>query len=167
MVVLGHIAGPYGVAGWVRVEPYTETVDALLGFHEWWLGRGEGDWRRAAVTGARAHGSGVVAQLAGIADRDAALALKGTELAVPRSALPAVAPGEMYREDLVGFAVVNRDGRMLGQVSGVTEHGAHPILQVRRDEGGATERLIPYVPAVIDGVDLDARRIEVDWGEDY
>ena len=167
MVVLGRIIGAYGVAGWVKVEPYTETSDALLGFGEWWLGHGEGEWRRATVSAARVHGSNVVAQLAGIDDRDAALELTGNVLAVPRSALPQTSPEEIYREDLVGLTVVNREGRVLGQVSGVTEHGAHPILQVAREEGGTPERLIPYVPAVIDGVDLEARRIDVDWGEDY
>lgn len=159
--------GAFGVAGWVKVDPYTESSDALLQFQEWWLkAPRDGDWRSMKVRAARVHGDSVVAQFAGIDDRDVALSLKGSELGVPRSALPPTAEGEIYWSDLVGLIVVNREGRTLGQVTGITAHGAHPLLQVTGDDG-SSERLIPYVPAVIDGVDMDAGRIEVDWGEDY
>jgi 16S rRNA processing protein RimM len=93
-----------------------------------------------------------------------ALALKGFEVGVPRSALPSV-QGEIYWEDLKGLAVVNRSGVPLGEVVGVVEHGAHPVLRVALEAG--PERLIPYVPAIIDRVDVDTRRIEVDWEADY
>ncbi len=112
------------------------------------------------------HGDVLVAQLSGIDDREQAFALRGFEIGVPRSALPPAGTDEVYWADLVGFAVVNREGQVLGEVEGVTAHGAHPLLRVRR-AGGGPERLIPYVPAVIDGVDVQARRIDADWGEDY
>lgn len=116
----------------------------------------------------RMHADTVVAQLAGVDSREAALALKGSEIAVPRAALPAASANEIYWADLVGLDVVNREGVALGRVVGVTEHGAHPLLRVAPPEGAAgAERLIPYVPAHVDRVDLAARRIDVDWGVDF
>lgn len=168
MVVLGHVAGAHGVAGWLRIEPYTQTPDSLLAFRQWWLADATRmEWRCMHVSAARVHGSSVIAQLEGMQDRDAALALKGEVIAVPRSALPATSSDEIYCTDLIGLVVVNREGRVLGRVSGVTEHGAHPLLQVARSGDATAQQLIPYVPAVIDAVDLSAGRIEVDWGEDY
>ncbi|MEO5699510.1 MAG: ribosome maturation factor RimM [Casimicrobiaceae bacterium] len=174
MVVLGHVQGAYGVAGWVKVVPYTETDSGLLQYGTWWLrSPGGASWQARRRTAGRLQGDTVVAQIDGIVDREAALALKGSEVAVPRSALPPVEQGEMYWSDLVGLTVMNRQGQCLGRVRGVTAHAAHPLLQVVRDgapegAGGAErERLIPYVPPVIDAVDLAGRCIEVDWGEDF
>lgn len=167
MVAMGHVLGAYGVAGWIKVSAYTEAQEGLLDFPAWWLQRpGEPAWHRWACIDGRLQGDTVVAQLEGIGDRDAALALKGSIVGVPRSALPAAAEGEIYWADLVGLEVVNREGRVLGCVRAVTAHAAHPLLQVVAAAGGA-ERLIPYVPAVIDAVDLERGRIEVDWGEDF
>jgi ribosomal 30S subunit maturation factor RimM len=64
--------------------------------------------------------------------------------------------------------VRNRTGVLLGEVVGMTEHGAHPLLRVARPAGTpGPERLIPYVPAIVDHVDVAAGRIDVDWGEDF
>ena len=85
-----------------------------------------------------------------------------------RNALPAAGDGEHYWDDLTGFAVRNRAGVLLGEVSGLTEHGAHPLLRVSRPAGvEGAERLIPFVPAIVDRVDVQAARIDVDWGEDF
>jgi 16S rRNA processing protein RimM len=82
--------------------------------------------------------------------------------------LPAAGTGEIYVDELVGLAVANRAGAVLGEVAEVVEHGAHPLLQVARPEGSpGAARLIPFVPAIVVEVDVDARRIVVDWGEDF
>ena len=95
----------------------------------------------------------------------AALALSLGTVAV---ATPAAAQGEIYWEDLTGLAVVNRKGVLLGEVLGIVAHGAHPLLRVASPgEAAGAERLIPYVPAIIDAVDVEAGRIDVDWGADY
>ncbi len=169
MVVLGHVLGAYGVAGWIKVATYTATPTAPLDYPVWWLRRpGTAAWQERARIAGRSHGRAVVAQLAGVDDREAARALKGSEVGVPRSALPPAEEGEIYWADLVGLTVVNREGKLLGRVRDVTTHAAHPILQVTgMEEEGEPERLIPYVAAVIDAVDLAGGRIEVDWGEDF
>ena len=114
------------------------------------------------------HSGALVVALEGVDTREAAHALKGSRVGVPRTALPAPTEGEIYWDDLTGLAVLNRAGVLLGRVAGMTEHGAHPLLRVERPAGSAgPERLIPYVPAIVDRVDLPGGRIEVDWGEDY
>jgi 16S rRNA processing protein RimM len=84
---------------------------------------------------------------------------------VPRAALPAAADNEIYWADLVGLAVVNREGVALGEVREVADFGAHPMLRVV--DAGGVERLIPFVVAYVDSVDVAARRVDVDWQPDY
>jgi len=164
---MGRVAGRFGVRGWVRVTPWSEDPAALLGHPVWWLRRpctGE-DWQQMEVVSARPHTASLVAELRGVASREAAMALRGFEIGLPRDALAAPGKEQHYWFDLEGMEVVNRAGLPLGRVSEVTAHGAHAILHVVA--AGAAERLIPFVPAYIDCVDADARRIDVDWEPDY
>jgi 16S rRNA processing protein RimM len=167
MVVMARVLAPYGVQGWIKTRPYTESIEALLQYTAWWLApaRDEGAWRRFDVLAARQQGDTLVASLRGVDDRDAALKWRGAWVAVPRSALPAPAAGEFYWSDLVGLSVVNRAGETLGRVSKVLETGAHPVLQVEAED--AAERLIPIVSAYIDAIDTAAGRILVDWPADF
>jgi 16S rRNA processing protein RimM len=79
--------------------------------------------------------------------------------------LPSPKAGEFYWSDLVGLVVVNRAAEKLGRVSKVLETGAHPVLQVESEGGGA--RLIPVVAAYVDSIDPAAGRIMVDWPADF
>ncbi len=168
IVVMGQIIAPHGVRGWVKVRPFTETPAALLAYATWWLRPARGTtWHEMQRTAGQMHSGALLVELAGVVSRDSALALKGCDVGVPRAALPAAAKGEIYWTDLIGLAVMNRDGVALGEVCGVTAHGAHPLLRVARLAAEGGERLIPYVPAIIDGVDLIARRIDVDWADEY
>jgi len=169
IVALGAVIGSYGVRGWIKVRPSSDAADMLLGHSTWWLKPASGsDWREFARTDGRMHSGALVAELSGVITREAALGLKGCEVGIPRAALDPPSEGELYWDDLIGLVVVNREGVSLGAVSGVTEHGAHPLLRVARPAGSAgPDRLIPYVPAIVDRVDIDANRIDVDWGEDY
>ena len=171
IVVMGEIVGPYGVRGWLKVRSFAESPTALLDFAEWWSKPKRGSaWKKMSRLDGRLHSGSLVVALDGVDTREAALAMKGFEVGVPRSTLPAV-EGEIYWEDLRGFTVVNRSGVLLGEVRGVVEHGAHPLLQVAvPDEavaGQQRERLIPYVPAIVDRIDVDEGRIEVDWEADF
>ena len=168
IVVLGEVVGSYGVRGWIKVRPFTASPETLLRHPTWWLKPRGGDWRQYRQSDGRLHSGALVVALNGVDSREAALAMKGAEVGVRRSALPDAGDGEHYWDDLTGFAVRNRAGVLLGEVSGVTEHGAHPLLRVSRPAGArGAERLIPFVPAIVDRVDVGAGRIDVDWGEDY
>ena len=73
---MGRILAPFGVKGWVKVQPNTAATRNLLAYQTWWVGR-EGDWREIAVAEARVQGRAVVARLGSWDDRDAAAALRG------------------------------------------------------------------------------------------
>ena len=125
------------------------------------------------VIQAKSHGDGVVAAARELGDRDAARALRGARVFVPRSSFPTAADDEFYWVDLIGAEVVNRDGQSLGRVTALIDTGPHSVLCVRRADAApdesdtSAERLIPFVSAYVDRVDTSGRRIEVDWGLDY
>ncbi len=162
MVVMGRISAPYGVKGWVKIHPFTETIDSLLDFPVWHLGDGE-TWRESRVIEAAVHGDSVVASLDGCLGRDAAEALKGLQVAVPRGSLPDAHEDEYYWSDLIGLRVVGKDGVELGVVQGMIETGANDVLDVKGD----ARHLIPFVSDYIVEVDLKNGLIRADWGADY
>ncbi|HVK31075.1 MAG TPA: ribosome maturation factor RimM, partial [Burkholderiaceae bacterium] len=112
----------------------------------------------------RSSGGLVVASAQEVPDRGAAEALRGARVFVGRASFPTAAADEYYWVDLIGCEVVNRDGVPLGGVADLIDTGAHSVLRVVQAD---VERLIPFVAAYIDAVDLPARRITVDWGLDY
>ena len=159
---MGRISAPFGVKGWVKVQPNTAATGNLLAYKTWWVGH-EGGWREIAVAEARVHGRTVVARLEGCEDRDAAAALRGESVAVPRAALPRTQSGEYYWADLIGLAVVNGAAQALGRITGVLQTGANDVLVV----AGERERLIPFIAEVIRDVDLAAGVMRVEWDADY
>ncbi len=87
---------------------------------------------------------------------------------VSRASFPAPDPDEFYWVDLIGLAVANREGVALGEVVGLIDTGPHCVLRVQPPAGAeAEERLIPFVDAYVDTVDLPGRRLVVDWGLDF
>jgi len=106
----------------------------------------------------------IVAKLAGIDDRDAALALRGRAIWIDRSQLPEPGPGEYYWADLLGIRVETAEGRPLGVVAAMMETGANDVMVV----AGEKERLIPFVPGkYVLTVDLEQQRLVVDWDPDF
>lgn len=159
---MGRIVGPFGVKGWIKLQPITDEPASLLDYECWWIGDGDG-WKAATVEKSQVHGQEVVAKLAGCDDRDAAALYRGRNIAIARSAFPAAGENEFYWADLVGLKVVNREGVDLGTVSRIFETGANDVLVVEGDR----ERLIPFTEQVVQEVDLAGRLMRVDWGADY
>jgi 16S rRNA processing protein RimM len=178
---VGRIVEAWGLKGWFKVHPYAPEAQALLGARCWHLKPAESSAASRAtaprlpemlnIREAREHGDGLVAAARGIDDRSAAEALRGSRIFIGRSAFPAPGQDEFYWADLIGLAVVNREGEALGSVVGLLENGLQSVLRVqpptRADGTAAPERLIPFVAACVDAVDLGARRITADWGLDY
>lgn len=171
LIKVGRVGEPYGLKGGVHVIPYSGDASALRATRDWWLsGPGSTALRHVEALEVLQHGSGLTVRLMGYADRDLAARLKGAEISVPRSRFPVLDEGEYYWHDLPGLEVFNLDGEFLGRVSELTEHAAHPILRVCDDAGSDeknSERLIPFVGAIVRDVNLVSRRITVDWGVDY
>jgi 16S rRNA processing protein RimM len=176
-VEVARVLDAWGVKGWIRVQPYAKDPQALFSSRRWFLRPPEDHAGRPPrapaaplplllrIVQAREHGEHVVAAVRDIADRTAAEALRGARIFVPRSSFPTAGTDEFYWVDLIGAEVFNRDGVRLGEVTGLLDNGAQSVLQLRDDE--AVERLIPFVDAFIDRVDVAGRRIDVDWGLDY
>jgi len=163
---MGRIAAPHGVRGWVKVVPWSEDAETLTEHKAWWVREHDAAaWHEIEVVSARPHGAVLIAELRGVVSREDAAMLRGSEVAVPQTALQAPAANEYYWFDLEGMEVVNRSGAVLGRTIGMAQSGAHPLLRVAREGGG--DLLIPFVAAYIDRVDASARRIEVDWQADY
>lgn len=155
-VALGEVAGVFGVRGWVRVRSDTRPPEAILDYPQWHVAGAEHECLEG-----RAHGPGLIVRLAGVEDRDAALALVGCTISVPRSALPDPEPGSWYWVDLIGLQVVDTRGGVIGEVRGLMETAAHDVLVIDGPEG---EVLVPFVQGpIVRGVDLDGGRITVDW----
>lgn len=119
------------------------------------------------VQGVRDQGDAIVATAPEIADRDAAEAMKGVRVFVSRSTFPKTDDGEFYWIDLIGLSVVNREQVALGDVVGLIDTGPHCVLRIQPAEPDAEERLVPFVEAFVDSVDMPGRLIVVDWGLDY
>ncbi len=186
-VEVGRIIDAYGIKGWLRVQPYASDPQALFSSRRWFLLPSEKPQQPAAVTAAKAtipavlritdareQGDGIVASARDIDDRNAAEALKGARIFISRASFPTAAEGEYYWVDLIGLDVVNREGASLGKVDRMIDNTAQSVLCVVEPvaQGAATdakpvERLIPFVAAFVDAVDLEARQIRVDWGLDY
>lgn len=159
---MGRVAAPHGVRGALKVRPVSADPAALLGYDEWWMRRSDaGAWTARRIRSVREQGTMLVVELAGVESREDAAALRGAEVGVPREWLPPLGEDEYYQDDLVGFSVVNREGIVLGFLRDFVASGAHPIARIVDETGG--ERLVPWVDAYVDGVDMDARRIGVDW----
>lgn len=161
-VTLAAIAGAHGVRGEVRLKLFGEGAEALRAFSV--LDAGP---HRLTLKSVRAANQGAVAAFAEIASREAAEALRGVQLTVPRSALPPLGDGEYYHHDLIGLAAVSTNGEALGHVVAVENFGAGDILEIERpaSEGKKSRRfMVPMttkaVPEWGDVVTVNAAFVE-------
>jgi 16S rRNA processing protein RimM len=183
-IEVGRVLDGWGIKGWIKVQPFAADGAALVAARRWFLKPPDsGKLKRPVVPGqiaakmppalniqqSRLHGDWVVALAEGVADRTAAEALRGARVFVSRAGFPKTADDEFYWIDLIGLTVVNQQGEALGEVVGLIDTGPHSVLRVAPVAGAPEEdeRLIPFVSAYVNDVDVAARRVTVDWGLDY
>jgi 16S rRNA processing protein RimM len=158
LVELGPIVNCHGVRGEMRLLPHNPDSDAAVlqsGVVLMWP---DGRRRAGQVRAARRHKRFLLVQLDGVDDLDAAEALVGCTVAVPRAALPAPEADAVYHADLIGCAVVTTAGEPLGTVEGVMVTGSNDVCVVR---DGRREVLIPLIADVIAELDVAGRRLVV------
>ena len=158
LIELGIVGAPFGVRGWIKLRSHTDPPERLLDHRELQLGLG-GGWRAFRIESSGRSGGQLTVKLDGIDDRDQAQALRGAPVCVPRSELPQRDARDFYRADLVGCEVVNLAGVRLGVVQHFVETPAQALMVVR----GEKEYWVPAVPQHLRRVDLQARRVVVDW----
>jgi len=144
------------VRGWMKVAGDRALLAALPA---WWL-----DGREQRVESTKMHSTWLLVKLQGVDTREQAQALKGKTVSAPRAALPEPEQGVYYWADLVGLEVVNTQGLVLGVVKGMFSSGAQDVIEL---QGAQRTQLLPWVSAVVRRVDLEAGRVEVDWGADW
>jgi 16S rRNA processing protein RimM len=164
-ILLGRVHGAFGVRGEVKLESFTDPLAAIFRYQPWVLCDAQGRERALAGARGRETAKGLVATFPDIGDRDAAEALRGSEVWVDRAQLPPPKPGEHYWVDLEGLRVVNVDGVDFGTVSHLFSTGANDVL-VARD--GERERMIPFLePDYVVAVDFDTGTVTVDWDPEF
>ena len=152
-VTLAVVIGAHGVTGEVRLKVFTEDLKRF------------GPFNGGALTlkALRPGGNGAIARFAEVSDRNAAEALRGTELSVPRAALPALEEGEYYHIDLLGLPVVSSDGAAIGRVVAIDDFGAGDVIEIERDAGGRF--MVPMRAEAVPEWDGERLVIDAAWVE--
>jgi 16S rRNA processing protein RimM len=153
LIEYGRVAEPYGVRGWLRVV--VDEPEVLAAAPVWWI-----DGAAKTVQESRPHSGTLLAKLEGIETPEQARTFKGKPVSIPR---PEAGDGRFFWSDLVGLEVVNEQGVVLGVVKQMSSNGAHDVMELT----GERTRLLPFVPAYVKQVDLEKKRIEVEWGVDW
>lgn len=142
-IVLAAVAGAHGIRGEVRLKLFTDSADNLARH-----ARFDAGGRALVLQAIRPDKPGMaVARFAGIADRNAAEALRGLQLTVSRAELPPLAPGEYYVADYLGMIVADEAGTPVGTVRAIENFGASDILDIALDAGGTV--MVPFVADVV------------------
>jgi 16S rRNA processing protein RimM len=147
-VTLAVIIGAHGVGGEVRLKVFAENLSAHKCFNA-----------GALTLKSLREGNQIIARFAEIPDRTAAERMRGTELTVPRDALPPLGEGEYYHADLIGLPAVSTGGEELGQVVAVENFGAGDVLEIERPDG---KRFM--VPMTTEAVPEWGERVVIDAG---
>jgi 16S rRNA processing protein RimM len=121
-VTLAVVIGAHGVTGEVRLKVFAEDLEAHHSFND----------GKLSLKSLRGGSNGMIARFAEVADRNAAEAMRGTELTVPRSALPPLGEGEYYHVDLLGLPAVSDKGEALGKVVAIDDFGAGDVIEIER-----------------------------------
>ena len=163
-LVVGRVLKAHGVTGEVVVEVRTDDPDARFAPGTALRAKGardHGEGRGYVVEAVREHGSRLLVRLAGVAERDAANALRGSLLVIDSDDLPPIDdPDEYYDHQLEGLRVQTTSGQTVGTVAEVLHTGAGELLAVKRDD--ADEVLVPFVSAIVTSVSLDDHTVEID-----
>jgi 16S rRNA processing protein RimM len=155
-VLLAAVIGAQGLKGELRVKTFTEHPEALARYR----GLHTADGRRFTVTAARAaKPDEAILAFAEVADRSAAEALKGTELYVPREALPPTEQGEFYHADLVGLRAEDVEDRVIGHVKAIHNYGAGDVIEIEQPGGDTV--LLAFTTETVPSIEIDKGRIVV------
>jgi 16S rRNA processing protein RimM len=149
-VTLAAVIGAHGVAGEVRLKVFAEDLASYTSFNDGAL----------TLKSVRPGSNGVIARIAEVTDRNAAEALRGTQLTVPRSALPPLEEGEYYHVDLLGLPAVSDAGDALGKVIAIDNYGAGDVLEIERPDG--KRFMVPMRPEAVP--EWDAERLVIHAG---
>jgi len=184
LLTVGKITAVFGVKGWLKVHSFTEPMENILAYENWWLEK-NGHCQAVCIDDARRHGNGIVIHIKDVDDRDIASAYCKSQIQVPVSAMPDLEDDDYYWHQLEGLKVYQLDeqgqqGVLIGTVDYLMETGANDVLVIKAEaaeapatetakdasdkEKAAGEVLVPYLHGdVVKSVDLENGLSLVDW----
>ena len=163
-VFVGKVSSPHGIKGWLKVISYTDPIENILSYKEWFI-INEGDSKKTfSIEDSRIQGKKIIVKLDGIEDRDSAEDLKNKEILVSRIDLPKLEENTFYWNDLLDLSVLDQKGKQIGKVDSLFETGSNDVLVIVNEN---KERfLVPFImEEVIRKVDLVKEFISIDWPE--
>lgn len=163
-IVVGRFGRAHGIKGFITVYSFTEPRDNILRYTDWHA-RIANQWQPLKIVHLEINNKLILAQIEGYREREQVAGLTNVEIAVSRTQLPALEPGEYYWHELVGMQVINQQGQSFGKVIEILPTGANDVLVVQGEE---KRHLIPYLLGqyVIE-VNPSERLIKVDWELDF
>ena len=156
-MLLGEIGRPQGRKGEVRLWSYTQVPEAIADYGPL---QDQAGSAHVEIETVRSDAKGLVARLKGVTTREAAEALTGTKLYVPRDRLPEAGEEEWYHSDLIGLAAIDEAGAPIGTVTAIHNFGAGDIVEIAPQGGGET-LLIPFTESAVPEVDVKGGLIRV------
>lgn len=166
-IAIGKLGSPYGVHGWLRVHSYTDPVDNIALYPNWFCKTKTG-WQAVELEDCGRHGKHILAKLSGVDSPEAAKLHVNTELYIERDDLPALEHNdEYYWSDLIGCEVYTTNQELLGTVTDMMDTGSNDVFVVENTIKGGKRHLIPYVSNFVLNVDITNKRIIADWDPDF
>ena len=160
---MGKIVSSHGIKGWLKIYPFTENVATLNDYSNWLVSKDEKVWLRYKVEKTIIKNKSILVKFTDLNNRNDSDSLNKNIVGIERSDLPELAPNTFYWSDLIGLDVINKKNIYYGVVDNMMETGSNDVIIVK----GKKEILIPYLPDVVIKVDLEAKKILVDWDEEY
>jgi 16S rRNA processing protein RimM len=155
-ICVGVVTGPHGLKGDVKLKSFTESPKDVAAFGPVTDKTGEQSFNIRIIS---ANHKGLVVELSGVRGREAAEAIRGTELYMPRDLLPELAEDEFYFSDLIGLAVEHINGSKIGIVSLVDNYGAGDVMEVNLKDGGT--EMFQMSREVVPEIDLKNGRVVI------
>ena len=155
---MAEIVGVHGIKGWVKLKVFSEDPEALVDFAPLCDSSGKQEFTLLSV---QQHGNIWLAEVEGIRDRTAAEKLRGTQLCVPREALPQIKDDNtFYHADLIGMGALFPDGKPMGKVISVANFGAGDLLEVKPQKGASF--YVPFTGKIVTKVDVAKKQVTID-----
>ncbi|MCH9645465.1 MAG: ribosome maturation factor RimM [Proteobacteria bacterium] len=170
-LLIGQINGLFGVQGWVKIFSHAHPRKNILTYKPWHV-QVEGVWTTLEVVKGREQGKTIVAQLKDVNDREIARSFIGTELYIKKSQLPKLPKGEYYWDELTGLEVVNCQNVVLGNIAYLVDTGSNQVMVINGKKESPSrvdskEHWVPYIEPFLISIDMDKRRVLVDWDENF
>ena len=162
-LVMGQLVGSFGIKGWIKVKVFTEVVETLQNYEEWFISSDEKNWSTFSIESIKINQNRMMVKFEGINDRTAADGYQRYWVGVLKKSLPNLTDNEFYWNDLIGCEVYNTDGFLFGRLTGFIETGANDVFVVE----GEKKRLIPYTKMTVKKIELKQQQIIVDWDESF